>query len=280
MTHHTPEARKTAPKKLPKVGIYGLTGCAGDQLTIVNCEDQILDIFGCAEIRSFLMAMSNNTEDEMDVALVEGSVSSKGDLAMLQDIRKRAKVLIAIGGCAVNGGPQSGKALDNNWKERVKQVYGDMKFSIPESLEPKPLSAYVKVDLAIPGCPIDKWEFLRTLGRLVKGDGPIIAKYPVCVECKYNENECLLFKSELCLGPVTVAGCNSVCVNNNVACMGCRGPVAEANMAGEVEMLVKMKHPHYPDRKQFDYDDVVNKAMMFGGSPMVELLEKAKGAKK
>jgi len=279
LSHHTPEARKAA-KKLPTVGIYGLTGCAGDQLTIVNCEDQILDIFGCAEIRSFLMAMSNNTEDKMDVALVEGSVSTNGDLKMLKDIRERAGVLIAVGGCAVNGGPQCGKNLDNNWKERVKQVYGDMKFSIPESLEPKPLSAYVKVDLAIPGCPIDKWEFLRALARLVKGDGPIMPKTPVCVECKYNENECLLFKSELCLGPVTVSGCNSVCLNNNVTCVGCRGPVAEANVAGEVDMLVKMKHPHFPERKSFSYDDVVNKAMMFGGTTMVDLLEKAKGAKK
>ena len=269
-----------APKKLPKVGIYGLTGCAGDQLTIVNCEDQILEIFGAAEIRSFLMAMSNNTEEEMDVAIIEGSVSSKGDLEMLQDIRKRAKVVIALGGCAVNGGPQSGKNMDSNWKERVKQVYGDVKFSIPESLEPKPISAYVKVDLNIPGCPIDKWEFLRALARLVRGDGPIPVRYPVCVECKYNENECVLFKSELCLGPVTVAGCNAVCINNNVPCVGCRGPVAEANVAGEVEMLVKMKHPHFPDRKSFSYDDVVNKAMMYGGSPMVDLLEKAKGAKK
>ena len=279
MTHHTAEARAAARKK-PTVGIYGLTGCAGDQLTIVNCEDQILDIFGAADIRSFLMAMSNNTEEQMDVAIVEGSVSSKGDLEMLQDIRKRAKVLIALGGCAVNGGPQSGRALKNDWKERVKQVYGDVKFSIPESLEPKPLSAYVKVDISIPGCPIDKLEFLRALGRLVKGDGPTPVKYPVCIECKYNENECLLFKNELCLGPVTVAGCNSVCINNNVACVGCRGPVAEANIAGEVEMLVKMKHPHFPDRKSFSYEDVVNKAMMYGGSTMVDLLEKAKGAKK
>ena len=279
MTHHTPEARKAA-KKLPTIGIYGLTGCAGDQLTIVNCEDQILDIFGCAEIRSFLMAMSNNVEEEMDVALVEGSVSSKGDLDMLQDIRKRAKVLIALGGCACTGGPQAGRNIDGNSKERVKQVYGDVKFSIPEPLEPKPLSAYVKVDLAIAGCPIDKWEFLRDLGRLVKGDDPIPSKYPVCVECKYNENECLLFKNELCLGPVTAAGCNSVCINNNIACVGCRGATAEANIAGEVEMLTKMNHPMYPDRAHFSYDDVLNKAMMYGGTPMIELLEKAKRAKK
>jgi sulfhydrogenase subunit delta len=277
----SPDAQKQT-KQLPKVGIYGLTGCAGDQLTIVNCEDQILDIFGAADIRSFLMAMSNNVEGELDVALVEGSVSSQGDKAMLEDIRKRSKILIAIGNCACNGGPQAACAMENNFKERFKQVYGDVKLSIPEPLDAKPLSAYVQVDYMIPGCPIDKWEFLRALGRLVKGDAPQPIRYPVCVECKYNENECLLFKNEICLGPITVGGCDSVCINHNIPCVGCRGPVTEANVAGEVEMLVNMKHPHFPKRVNFDYQDVRNRAMMYGGTTMAELLDnvKLKGAKK
>ncbi|MDH4123036.1 MAG: hypothetical protein OEV21_02985 [Thermoplasmata archaeon] len=275
-----PEDRKT--KQLPKVGIYGLTSCAGDQLTIVNCEDQILDIFGSAEISSFLMAKSDNTEGEIDVAIVEGSVSSKGDLEMLEDIRKRSKVLIALGNCACNGGPQAACVAAEDHKERMKQVYGDVKWSLPDPIDAKPLSAYVKVDMQITGCPIDKWEFLRALGRLVKGDGPIPISYPVCVECKYNENECLLFKNEMCLGPITLAGCNSVCINHNIPCFGCRGAVIEANVAGEAEMLVNMKHPQFPDRKNFDYQDVKNRAMMYGGNTMAELLDKAKvkGAKK
>jgi len=277
----SPDGQKPA-KALPRVGIYGLTSCAGDQLTIVNCEDQILDIFGAADIRSFLMAMSNNVESELDVALVEGSVSSKGDLEMLEDIRKRAKVLIAIGNCACYGGPQAACTLENNYKERMKLVYGDVKFSLPESVDAKPINAYVKVDLMLPGCPIDKWEFLRALGRLVKGDGPIAIRNPVCVECKYNENECLLFKNELCLGPVTCAGCNSVCINHNIPCYGCRGPVVEANIASEAEMLVSMKHPHFPNRVHFSYQEVKNRAMMYGGAAMADLLEKTKtkGAKK
>lgn len=268
------------PKQLPRIGIYGLTGCAGDQLTILNCEDHILEIFGCAEIRSFLMAKSDNTESELDVALVEGSVSTNGDLAMLEDIRKRAKVLIAIGNCACNGGPQAACAMEKNHKERIKQVYGDVKFSISEPIDAKPLSAYVKVDLMITGCPIDKWEFLRALGCLVKGDNPLAIKYPVCVECKYNENECLLFKDEMCLGPITMAGCNSVCVNHNIPCYGCRGAVIEANVASEAEMLVEMRHPHFPKRKSFDLQDVKNRAMMYGGTTMADLLDKIKEGKK
>ncbi len=264
------------PKQLPRVGIYGLTSCAGDQLTIVNCEDHILEIFGSTEIRSFLMAKSDNTESELDVALVEGTVSSNGDLAMLEDIRKRAKVLIAIGNCACNGGPQAACIMEKNHEERMKLVYGDAKFNIPEPIDAKPLSAFVKVDLMITGCPIDKWEFLRGLGRLVKGEHPLAIRYPVCVECKYNENECLLFKDELCLGPITVAGCNSVCINHNIPCYGCRGAVIEANVASEAKMLVDMKHPHFPNRRSFDFKDVRSRAMMYGGTTMADLLDKVK----
>ncbi|HDP96668.1 MAG TPA: NADH:ubiquinone oxidoreductase [Euryarchaeota archaeon] len=257
--------------QLPRVGIYGLTGCAGDQLTIINCEDEILALFGAADIRSFVMAKSDNTEDEMDVAFVEGSVSTEEDLSMLKDIRKRSKILIAIGGCASCGGPQSGRALEKNWKDRIKQVYGNTKFEIPDAKEHQPLSAHVKVDGVIPGCPIDKGEFLRAVSRIVNGDMPIAYKYPVCVECKYNENECLLLKGIPCIGPLTAAGCDSVCVNHNIPCVGCRGPVIEANVASEYKLLLE---------KKFSKEDIVNRAMMFGGVKMAELLENLKGAKK
>jgi len=255
----------------PRIGIYGLTGCAGDQLTILNCEDELLDIFGAADIRSFLMAKSDNFEDELDVALVEGSVSTEEDLRLLKDVRKRAKILIAIGSCASLGGPQSGRALDKNWKRRIKDVYGKAEFDVPTAMEHSSIGAHVDVDLTLPGCPIDKEEFLRALGRLVRGDEPIAIKYPVCVECKYNENECLLNKDILCLGPVTVAGCDSVCLNHNIPCVGCRGPVIEAVMTSEFELL---------RQKGYSAEDIKNKTMQFGGAPMAEMLDKLLGGRK
>jgi sulfhydrogenase subunit delta len=255
----------------PRVGIYGLTGCAGDQLTILNCEDELLEIFGVADIRSFLMAKSDNIEDELDVAFVEGSVSSEEDLKMLTDIRKRAKILIAIGGCAINGGPQSGRDLDNSWKDRMKKVYGNVKFDIPAARDHKPIDSYVEVDGAIPGCPIEKKEFLGAVARLVNGDFPHSYKYPVCVECKFNENECLLLKDILCLGPLTTAGCDSVCVNYNVPCVGCRGPVIEANVGSEYSLLKE---------KKFSAADIIDRAMLYGGARMAELIRKLKGVKK
>ena len=280
MTHHTSDDAAKTTKRLLRIGIYGLTSCAGDQLTILNCEDELLDIFNSAEMKSFLMAKSDNTDDELDIAFVEGSVTSEGDHELLKEIRRKSKTIVAIGGCACHGGPQAGRELDRNWKERLKSIYGEQKFDIPIPMEPKPVSAHVKVDMMIPGCPIDKNEFLSALSRLVKGDTPIAINYPVCVECKYNENECLLFKNQLCLGPVTAAGCNSVCINVNVPCFGCRGPVVEANVASEAEMLISMRHPHFPTRVHFSAEDVTNRAMMYGGAPMAELLQKLREVKK
>lgn len=252
----------------PKVGIYGLTGCAGDQLTILNCEDELLNLFEAVEVKSFLMAKSDNVEEELDVALVEGSVSTDEDLKILKDVRKRAKVLIAIGNCACHGGPQSACALDNDWEKRLKDVYGDTKFVIPTPREHKPINAYVDIDGMIPGCPIDKDEFLRAIARISRGNEPVEIRYPVCVECKYNENECLLNKDMICLGPVTVAGCNSVCVNHNLPCIGCRGEVIEAVMTSEYELLLQ---------KDYSPEEIKNKVMLFGGAPMAAKLKKLMG---
>jgi len=258
-------------KERLKIGIYGLTGCAGDQLTILNCEDELFDLFRATEICSFPMAKSDNLEENLDIAFIEGSVSTEEDLRLLKDVRERTKMVIAIGNCSCYGGPQSGLSLDKNWRKRIKQIYGDVKFDIPPPRDHKPINAYVNVNSLIPGCPIDKGEFLRAICRLVNGDLPIPINYPVCVECKYNENECLLNKNIMCLGPVINAGCNSICVNHNLPCVGCRGPVIEAAITSEFELLLK---------KGLSSDDIRKRAMLFAGAPMAQMLKKLMETKK
>lgn len=89
----------------PTVGIFGLTGCAGDQLVILNCEDRLLDIVALIDIRDFLMASSENDAGcPLDIALVEGAVLSQRDADKLRAIRQRSKILVALGTCAVWGG--------------------------------------------------------------------------------------------------------------------------------------------------------------------------------
>jgi coenzyme F420-reducing hydrogenase gamma subunit len=196
---------------------------------ILNCEDQLLDLVSLIDIRDFLMASSENDDDcLLDVALVEGAVLSQRDAERLRAIRKRAKVLVALGTCAVWGGVA---AMDRGADRRklLQEVYGEMGLSY-DSAPTQALHEIVKVDLNITGCPIEKDHFLAAIGNLLNGDAPVYPEYPVCSECRMLENNCLLIeRGELCCGPITAAGCKARCPNLRVACVGCRGPVSDAN---------------------------------------------------
>ncbi len=250
----------------PKIGIYGLTGCAGDQLNIINCEDELLKLFDIFEIKSFVMASSAKDEEvELDVAFVEGSVSTEKDLEHLQEIRKKSKILVAIGHCAVYGGVQSMFMGNEEWMERYKRVYGkESAVTLTPPLEPKPLAAYVKVDAVLPGCPIEKEPFLKLAGKLAHGVVPRVPDYPVCAECKWKENECLLLKGEICLGPLTNSGCGAICPSMNIGCIGCWGPIAKENMKSEAMLLME---------KGFDMDEVAKRFAIFGGVERAEALK-------
>ena len=216
----------------PKIGIYGLSGCWGEQIAILNCEDQLLDIVGAVDIVDFLGGSSvNDTTSRLLVAFVEGSVANAREEANLRHIRDRSDLLVACGSCACFGGVGAMDAPGSRL-ELIQQVYGTNGPARTWDIGPhRPLSDFVKVDLGIPGCPMETTEFVRAVSNLLNGDFPVFPAYPVCLECKMKEQECLLVVRGLpCAGPVTVAGCGARCPGYNVACVGCRGPVDEANM--------------------------------------------------
>jgi len=221
----------------PSVGIFGLTGCAGDQLVILNCEDQLLDLVSLIDVRDFLMASSQNDSScQLDLALVEGAVLTRRDAERLLAIRKRARLLVALGTCAVWGGVA---AMDRGADRRklLEEVYGEMGTGY-DSEPTKALHEVVKVDLNITGCPIEKDHFLAAIANLLNGDVPVYPAYPVCTECRMLENNCLLIeRGELCCGPITAAGCSARCPNLRVPCVGCRGPANDANPASLLAAL-------------------------------------------
>lgn len=253
-----------------KIGIYELTGCAGDALLILDCEKELVDIFKAADIQSFLMAKSDNIDGDLDVALVEGSVSTEKEVKEVLDIRKRAKVVVAIGICACFGGIQAVFLNEKDWKNNFKAVYGDTEMTHTRPAHSKPIDAYIKVDYYLPGCPIGKEQFLSTFNRILKGNPPELFRFPVCVECKWNENDCLLNRGIPCLGPVTRAGCGSVCINHNLPCIGCWGPVEQANFTSEFYLLRE---------KGFAVDYIQKKMANFSGTGIVDFLDKLKGEK-
>ncbi len=247
----------------PKIGIYGLTGCAGDQLVIIHTEDEILNLFNSVDIKSFVMASSNPEEGELDVAFVEGSVSTEEELHHLKDIRKRAKILVAMGNCALCGGPQAMYTGDGTFDTRVKQVYGDVDF-LTKPLEGAPVDAYVEVDYYVPGCPVDAKQLFAAIARLIHGSSPEPYPHPVCHECKLNENKCLLLDKKFCLGPVTAGGCNSACPNHGLPCVGCWGPNPDGNFKEHFELLQSFG---------MTKEDIVRRIRNFGGHKILEYIK-------
>lgn len=250
----------------PKIGVYGLTGCAGDQLNILNCENELLELFNIFDVKSFVMVSSAKDESvELDIAFVEGSVSTAKDLEELQKIRAKTKILVAIGHCAIFGGVQSMFMEDGSWEQRYRKIYGDCNaVTLSQPQPPQPLSKYVKVDVVLPGCPIEKKPFLKMAGLLYKGVIPKNPDYPVCAECCWREIECLLLKGEVCLGPLTSAGCAAICPSLNVPCIGCWGPIDQENMTSEAYLLLD---------KGYFIDQIIKKLSIFGGTQRIDKLK-------
>lgn len=224
----------------PKVGIYAGTCCAGCQLAIIDCEDELLDIAELLDIKSFIMAQTGNEETDLDIGIFEGSICNEHDKHMLEDVRKRSKLLIALGTCACWGGVAASRN-DVPYEKQLADVYGEdadkVKNFMP-GFHHMPLSHYVKVDYSIPGCPIEKDEFLQAVTSLLHGDVPYLLDVSVCLDCKMKENPCQIVDyGKLCLGPITRAGCGARCPSVNSVCDGCRGPVDEANVASELDLL-------------------------------------------
>lgn len=240
----------------PRLGVFGLTGCAGDQLVLLNCEDELLDLAALLDVRDFLMASSaNDVQGELDVALVEGAVAGRRDEERLRRIRDRAGILVALGSCAVWGGvaaieTHAGRAA------RLAEVYGPLGQSY-DSAPARALHEVVKVDLCLPGCPVEKQELLALIAHLLNGNPPPPVGWPVCTECRMAESNCLLNNGKLvCSGPLTVGGCGARCPQLGVPCIGCRGPVEDANLAGALAMF---------EQKGLPREAVLSKLRTFSG---------------
>lgn len=224
-------------EKRPRVGIFGLTGCAGDQLQILNCEDELVRLSQRMEIVDWVMAKSSNDHDvPLDLAFVEGVVATERDLETLKEIRNRSETLIAIGTCATWGGlPAMLNAIPREVLQ--KEVYHE-RAEFLDTLEARPTTHFVHVDFLLPGCPIERDEFLQTVNAILSGTLPEFPNVPVCFECKTKENICrVIYHHEVCCGAMTRAGCGARCPSHGVPCSGCRGPVEEPNYDANITMF-------------------------------------------
>jgi len=202
-----------------------LTSCYGCQLSMAIVK-RILDITDKFDIKYFYMLSSASKIEHVDVAFVEGSVSTDNDEEELRKIRENADILVAIGSCAIHGGVQGMLSNDKiSYDDAFRAVYGDRKIEYNGRIA-RPLDKFVKVDYHLPGCPPEEDEIMYYLATFAIGSWPEERDYPVCAECIRAGNPCILIeKGEPCLGPVTVAGCDARCIKYGIPCIGCRGPV-------------------------------------------------------
>jgi len=238
----------------PRVAIFDFACCEGCQLQIVNMEEEILDLLSVVQPVEWREAMSEQS-DQYDIAIIEGSITRQEDEERVKQIRQRAKVLIAMGACASMGGVN--KLKDNfDLNEAKRCVYGAAAGMRHLKTAPtKAVDEVVKVDFKIQGCPMDRREFAYIVRCLALGKQPFVPTYPVCVECKMRENVCRYEYNEVCLGPVTRAGCNARCPSAGFWCFGCRGYVDSPNVNAAKDVM---------NQYGKTMDDLKDRMMLFG----------------
>jgi coenzyme F420-reducing hydrogenase gamma subunit len=218
----------------PKVAFFDFAGCEGCQLTVIDALQTHLDLLEAVEITSFREA-SSAQGDGYQSAFVEGSITRRRDAERLGVIRKQADVLVALGACAHTGCVNALKNLQPLEDVR-RTVYGDCA-EWYDTYAARPVSAVVDVDAFVPGCPIDREEFVTVVSALLIGKKPPIPEYSVCVECKLKGNVCLFHIGKDCLGPVTRGGCGAICPTHGHGCQGCRGFIPHPNEHAMAEVL-------------------------------------------
>ncbi len=213
-------------KNKPTIAIVSLTCCEGCQVAILDLGERFLQLAEYVKIGDFAFLEDKPELPNYDIVFVEGAPITEENITRLKSLRERSNVLVALGACASLGGIAEIKNYQDKF-ERMRYIYKN--FESINNPDIKPLSYYVKVDWEVPGCPINKEEFLKIIKQLLAGVPPCIPQRPICYECQIKQNKCLLQEGLPCLGPLMLAGCGALCPSNNYPCDGCRGPIPSAN---------------------------------------------------
>ncbi len=217
-----------AKKKKPKLAVWKFASCDGCQLSLLDCEDELLAVAGAIEIAHFPEASRAVTRGPYDLSLVEGSITTPKDAERIHKIRRASKYLVTIGACATAGGIQ---ALRNfkDVKEFTAAVYARPDY-IATLETSTPIGHHIPVDFELQGCPINKTQLLEVISAFLHGRRPVTPPHSVCVECKLNGTVCVMVAHGTpCLGPVTHAGCGALCPAYHRGCYGCYGPMETPN---------------------------------------------------
>jgi sulfhydrogenase subunit delta len=223
------------PARKPKLAMWKFSSCDGCQLSLLDCEDQLLAVAGAVEISNFPEASRAIAKGPYDLSLVEGSITTPHDAERIHSIRRASKLLVTIGACATAGGIQ---ALRNfkEVKEFTSIVYARPDY-IATLKKSTPITDHVFVDFELRGCPINKYQLVEVISAFLNHRKPNISAHSVCVQCKQRGTVCVMVAQGVpCLGPVTQAGCDSICPAYGRGCYGCFGPKETPNTASLAQL--------------------------------------------
>jgi len=217
-----------AERRRPTLAVWKFASCDGCQLSLLDCEDELLAVAGAMQIVNFLEASRAVSKGPYDLSLVEGSITTPRDAERIHNIRRASKFLVTIGACATAGGIQALR----NFKD-VRE-FTSIVYARPEYIETlnasTPIADHVPVDFELRGCPINKKQLLEVVSAFLNGRKPNTPPYSVCVECKLRGTVCVMVaRGTPCLGPVTHAGCGAICPAYDRGCYGCFGPKETPN---------------------------------------------------
>jgi coenzyme F420-reducing hydrogenase gamma subunit len=217
-------------RRRPRLAVWKFASCDGCQLSLLDCEDELLSLAGRVEIAQFLEATRARVRGPYDLSLVEGSITTAADAARIQEVRRVSKRLVAIGACATAGGIQALR----NFKD-VK-AFTSIVYARPEYIDTlatsTAIAAHVSVDFELRGCPVDKRQLLDVISAFLHGRPPAVRPHSVCIECKRLGHVCVMVARGVpCLGPVTHDGCGALCPACSRGCYGCFGPMEAPNTA-------------------------------------------------
>ena len=218
-----------------KIGIFKFTGCAGCQMEFLRMENEFLDLLKLFDINYWMMVKRDNNIEKIDIAFIEGGISTPREIEEIKNIRKKAKIIIAFGDCAIKGCIPSIR----NWipqMESEELVYPDP--STICSTKMLGIGEYIKVDEELKGCPPHRENIIELIKSAVLKIKPRLRKHPVCVECKFLDNECLITSKNMpCMGPVISAGCGAICPTLGRVCEGCFGPMSNPNASALADIF-------------------------------------------
>ncbi len=214
----------------PRLAVFKFASCDGCQLSLLDCEDELLALGERLDIVHFLEATSRVEGGPYDVALVEGSVTTPDDLNRIKAVRKAAKFLVTIGACATAGGIQALRNFANH-TSFLAAVYASPRY-INSLATSTAIAEHVRVDFELRGCPINKAQLLEVIRALLGGRRPVTPSHSVCLDCKRRGTVCIIVaQGAPCLGPVTQSGCGAICPAYDRGCYGCFGPCIQPNLA-------------------------------------------------